>query len=106
MVTYEFYRDVYLGCYLEEEDFHRMIIRAEAWMSQLEKHCRVYYYCEDGRSLAVCMVAECMYRYLCMLEINNFSVGKVSVCYQKNKDLRNSMIQSIAMFCTVLRGVC
>lgn len=105
MVTYDFYRDVYLGSALSEEAFPQAAARAEAWMRKLERSCQVTPVGEDSRELAVCAVAETLARFGRHQNVAQTTVGGVSVRYESDRKLQRQLLQNAAVFLDIRRGV-
>ena len=105
MVTYEFYRDVFLGSRLEEDTFPGMIARAERWVQKLERTYQVEPVGEDSRDLAVCAVAETMDECMQHQGIVQSTVGKVSVRYSDKKAMEQRLYRSAGVFLKIYRGV-
>ena len=105
MVTYEFYRDVFLGSRLEEDTFPGMIARAERWVQKLERTYQVEPVGEDSRDLAVCAVAETMDECMQHQGIVQSTVGKVSVRYSDKKAMEQRLYRSAGVFLKSYRGV-
>lgn len=105
MVTYDFYRDVYLGSTLEEGAFPQAAARAEAWMQKLERACQVTPVGEDSRELAVCAVAETLTRFGRYQNVAQTTVGGVSVRYESDRKLQRELLQSASVFLDIRRGV-
>lgn len=106
MVTYEFYKDVYLGCVLSETAFPRAVARAEEWITRLERTCRVEPVGEDSRAMAICSVAETMEAYKNRMGVAQTSVGGVSVRYEEgDRKLQRQLLQNAGVFLDIRRGV-
>ena len=98
MVTYEFYRDVFLGSRLEEDTFPGMIARAE-------RTYQVEPVGEDSRDLAGCAVAETRDECMQHQGIVQSTVGKVSVRYSDKKAMEQRLYRSAGVFLKIYRGV-
>ena len=105
MVTYEFYRDVFLGSRLEEDMFPGMIARAERWIQKLERTYQVEPVGKDSRDLAVCAVAETMDEFLQRQGIIQSTAGKVSIRYSDKKAMEPLLQRSAGVFLDIRRGV-
>ena len=105
MVTYEFYRDVFLGSRLEEDTFPGMIARAERWVQKLERTYEVEPVGKEIRDLAVCAVADTMDVFLQRQGLVQSSVGKVTLRYSDKKAMERQLYQSAEMFLEIHRGV-
>ena len=104
MVTYDFYRDVFLGCELEEEEFPKAAARAERWMQKIERTCYVAPVGADSRDLAVCAAAEVMEQHRRQEGVAQTAVGGVSVRYDK-KSLERKLLTCAGVFLDIRRGV-
>ncbi len=105
MVSYDFYRDVYLGSALSEAAFPRAAARAQAWLEKLERTCCVEPVGQDSRELAICAVAEAMERTERQQNVAQTSVGGVSVRYENGKSAQRQLLQSAGVFLDIRRGV-
>ena len=105
MVTYDFYRDIYLGSALSEEAFPQAAARAEAWIQKLERTCQVEAVGQDSRELAVCAVAETLSRSARQQNVAQTTVGGVSVRYEGNQKLQRQLLQNASVFLDIRRGV-
>ena len=105
MVTYAFYRDVFLGSRLEEDTFPGMIAQAERWVQKLERTYQVEPVGKDSRELAVCAVAETLDENLADRDVIQSTVGKVSIRYSEKKSLERKLYRSAAVFLKICRGV-
>ena len=106
MVTYQFYKDVYLGDLIREENFPQMLRRAEEWLGKIERCCRVVPYGPDSRKMALCAIAETMAAWCKKRDIEAASVGEVTVRYQKNDiPLQRQLLQNVSGYLEISRGL-
>ncbi len=107
MVTYDFYKNIYLGSQISETAFPGLLARAEEWLSQLERTCRTEPYGENSRDMALCAVAEMLEESLSHRQISQMSVGEVSVRYADDADasFQKKLRQRVACFLRIKRGV-
>lgn len=106
MVTYEFYENEYLGYLISEADFPRMLRRAEQWLEKIERCCRVVPYGPGSRNMALCAIAETMAAWYKKKDVEQASVGEVTVRYQKNDiPLQRQLLQNVSGYLEIYRGV-
>jgi hypothetical protein len=106
MVTYEFYEKEYLGYLINQGDFPRMLRRAEQWLEKIERCCRVVPYGPDSRDMALCAIAETMAAWYKKKDVEQASVGEVTVRYQKNDiPLQRQLLQNVSGYLEIYRGV-
>ena len=106
MVTYQFYKEEYLGCLIEEADLPRLLRRAEEWLEKIERCCRVVPYGPNSRKMALCSIAETMAAWCEKRDIQQASVGEVTVRYQKNDiPLQRQLLQNVSGYLEIYRGV-
>ncbi len=107
MVTYEFYKDTYLGSALSETAFRQAAARAEHWLSMLERRCYVSASGPDSRALAVCALAEVMDRARDREQVKSASIGGVSVSFadDSHKKLQQRLLQAAGVYLDICRGV-
>ena len=107
MVTYDFYKNIYLGSQLSETAFPGCVARAEDWLSKLERTCRTAPYGENSRQMALCAVAELLESFGDHRQISQMSVGDVSVRYDENaqSDFYRQLRQRVACYLKIKRGV-
>ena len=106
MVTYDFYKNTYLGSALAETVFPRAAARAEAWLNKVERTCRVTQDGPDSRCLALCALAEAMEAQERRRNIASTTVGGVSVRYEGGKDNSRQLLEAAGTYLTIRRGVC
>jgi hypothetical protein len=107
VVTYEFYKNTYLGSALSEVAFKQATARAEEWIAKLERSCRIVPYGPDSRAMAVCAVAETMEVFRKRWMIKSESIGGVSVSYDpgNHSDLQRQLLQNASVYLDICRGV-
>ena len=107
MVTYDFYKNIYLGNQLSEASFSGDVARAEDWLSKLERTCRTAPYEENGREKALCAVAELLKAHNDHRQISQMAVGDVRVHYHDDADhiLQHQLYQRAACYLKIKRGV-
>ncbi len=105
MVTYDFYKNDYLGSQIPESAFPAAIARAEDWLSKLERTCFVAPCGPDSRAMAVCAVAETMELFRKRQQITQASIGGVSVRYEDSKSLQRQLMNNAGVYLDICRGV-
>ena len=101
MVTYDFYKNTYLGTALSEAAFPQALARANAWLESIERVCRVDCPGPDSRAMALCAVAETMAAW----EKRQF-VASTTVRYEAGQNrLQKQLLQNAGIFVTIRRGV-
>ena len=106
MVTYDFYKNTYLGSALTETAFPRAAARAEAWLHKVERTCRVEQDGPDSRRLALCALAEAMEAQERRRNIASTTVGGVSVRYEGSRAGSRQLLETAGTYLTIRRGVC
>lgn len=108
MVDFEFYRDGYLGSVIPEKQFAPVASRAEAELDRLKRRYRVSSQGGDLERMALCAMAEALFRAQSRRGISSASVGNVSVRYQDadpEKELRRELYQCAGIYLDIYRGV-
>lgn len=107
MITYEFYKDTYLGTQLSENRFAQAVARAEQWLQKLERTCTVTDCGPNSRAMAVCAVAEAMDTFFKRQQVSRASIGGVTVEYADDSDkkLSRQLLQAAGVFLDIYRGV-
>ena len=106
MVTYDFYKNIYLGTALSEAAFPQALARANAWLESIERTCRVECPGPDSRAMALCAVAEAMIAWEKRQFVASTTVGGVSVRYEAGQNrLQKQLLQTAGIFVTIRRGV-
>ena len=104
MVAYDFYQNTYLGSALSQAVFEKTVARAEAYIEKLERSYQVASACPNGRSLAVCALAEELAKQDTRRDISSASVGDVSVRYKDGG--QKDLYRCACLYLNVRRGVC
>ena len=105
MVEHDFYLNTYLGSVIPEKAFPGCIRRAEAHLERLEKLCRVDCPGEDSRAMALCAMAEEIFRYEKSRGISYSSVGNVTVRYDSREPLTRLLTRCAGVYLDIYRGV-
>ena len=106
MVTYDFYKNIYLGSALSETAFGEAAARAQDWIAKLERTCQVAPYGPDSRAMAVCAVAETMEVFGRRPFVSQASVGGVSVRYETDpRLLERQLYRNAGVYLDIRRGV-
>ena len=81
MVDYEYYVNCYLGTLIPQKEFSALAGRAQAYLNRL---CRVYQVEADkeSKAMALCAMAEELYRGASREGLSGASIGSVSVQYR------------------------
>lgn len=108
MVDFEFYRNGYLGSIIPEKQFSAVAGRAEAELKRLQRCYRVSSSGSDSENMAICAMAEALFRAQGRQGISTASVGSVSVRYQDTdpeKALRRELYRCAGIYLDIYRGV-
>lgn len=106
MVSYDFYKNTYLGSALRESDFHQAIARAEDWLNMLERTYTVTAPGNDSRKMALCAMAETVEGFSRRQFVSQASVGGVSVRYATgDRALQRQLLRNAGIFLDIRRGV-
>ncbi len=108
MVDFAFYRDSYLGSAIPENQFPAMASRAEAELERIKRRFRVSSHGSDSEGMALCAMAEALYRSQSRRGISTASVGSVSVRYQDadpQKLLQRELYHCAGIYLDIYRGV-
>lgn len=82
MVTFEFYRDTYLGSRIPENRFAECVARASEELTRLKRYYRVEGG-EEAQAMALCAMAESLYDHRKHgAGVQSATVGGVSVRYE------------------------
>ena len=84
MPSFEFYRDVYLGSLIPEAPFEGLSRRAGDHLENLKRVFRVEGG-EQAQAMAVCAMAEVLFRYRDRDGVRSATVGGVSVSYREGR---------------------
>lgn len=105
MVDFAYYADIYLGSLIPEKEFPRLKKRAEAYLNQLSRIYQVEGG-EDARAMAVCAMAEELYRSGNRRGVTSASIGGVSVRYDDggSQRLLGQLYRQAAIYLDMYRG--
>ena len=106
MVTYDFYKNIYMGSAIAEASFPQAAARAEEFLSSLERNCEVIRCGPDSRTMAICAMAETIEAYRRSRDVRQASVGGVSVRYEPEEtSLQKQLVRSAGVYLDICRGV-
>ncbi len=107
MVSYEFYRDAYLGTALGEKEFPPLAARAEETLSRFARIYTVDCPGADSRAMAVCAMAETLKQWSSRQGITSTTVGGVSVHYENgdSRALETALYRRAGVYLDIYRGV-
>lgn len=105
MVSFDYYVNTYLGFLIPEKDFAALARRAG---QMLDKLCRDYLVegGEDAKAMAICAMAEELYRGAGRRGVASTSIGGVRVQYQQEaeRQLYQQMYRSASVYLDIYRG--
>ena len=105
MVDYAYYRDEYLGELIPEKLFPGLAKKAAAALSRL---CRDYVVSggDEEKAMALCAMAEEMYRWQGRMGVAAATVGAVKVQYQdlSSRQLLHRLYSKAAIYLDIYRG--
>ena len=105
MVDYQYYRDEYLGELIPEKLFPGLAKKAGAALGRL---CRDYVVSggEEEKAMALCAMAEELYRWQGRGGVTAAIVGAVKVQYQdlSNRQLLHRLFSKAAIYLDIYRG--
>ena len=109
MVSFEFYRDTYLGTAIPENRFPQLAKRAREELQRLQRCYRIEGG-EQAQAMAVCAMAECL--FACgeqKMGIRSATMGGVSVGYEqgsnREKELQKKLYRKAGIYLDIYRGV-
>ena len=107
MVDYNFYCNEYLGSLISPKAFPEMARQAEDALSMLKRKYRVTSSGEESEKLALCAMAEAIFRTKRRGAVSAATVGSVSVRYdgENEKDLKRELYRCAAIYLDIYRGV-
>lgn len=108
MVTFEFYRDTYLGSTIPEGRFAEFAARSSEELVRLKRYYRVEGG-EEAQAMAICAMAESLFDYSRHgAGVQSATVGGVSVRYDdatsRAKDLARKLYQQACVYLDIYRG--
>lgn len=103
MVNYAYYADAYMGSLIPEREFAPLARRAQAYLEQL---CRTYLVegGDDAKAMALCAMAEELYRGAASQGIASTSIGGVQVQYREDGRLWQKMYRCAGIYLDIYRG--
>ncbi len=104
MVSWDYYENTYLGMTVPRKAFPRYARQAQAILDRLCRLCRVEGG-EDSKSMALCAMAETLYRQERYGGVESASAGEVSVRYRENRNLLSEVYTQAANYLDIYRGV-
>lgn len=106
MADYSFYTQEYLGAEIPEKHFNRCMARAREALAALERRYSVTGGTEE-RKLALCAMAEAVYRGEKHAGIVSAGTGSVSVRYAESgpRQLWRELYDRAAIYLEICRGV-
>ena len=110
MVTYEFYKDSYLGSAIPENAFSGVAARAEAALAKIKRSDSLRAGGEIAEKLAICAMAEAIYQHMDRKqELLQAKMGEVSVRYSdpgyEKKNLSRELYSRACLYLDIYRGV-
>lgn len=110
MVTYDFYKNAYLGSAIPENAFSGVAAKAEAVLGKMKRMYEVSSDGEISESLAVCAMAEALYAHRDRRGgIIARDVGQVSVRYESEESsdraLSRELMRRACIYLDIYRGV-
>lgn len=110
MVTYEFYKNSYLGSAIPESAFSGVAARAEAALAKMKRMYEVRSSGEALEHLAICAMAEAIYQQEDRKpEVLQAKMGEVSVRYSdpgtEKKNLSRELYRRACVYLDFYRGV-
>ena len=108
MVTFEFYRDTYLGDAIPESRCPQLAQRAQEELARLKRCYRVEGG-EQAQAMAICAMAESLFAHTGQsVGVQAATVGGVSVRYEqlgsREMALRKKLYQQAAVYLDIYRG--
>ena len=105
MVNFDFYVSRYRGSLIPENVFEDFATRAQQYLQQFKRNCRVVAPDETAELLALCAMAEVLY-YRRDDGVAQSRVGSVSVQYRTEKTpLQRELYQKACVYLDIYRGV-
>lgn len=105
MVDYAYYADAYLGSLIPQREFSRLAKRAEEYLDMISRVCRVEGG-SDARAMALCAMAEELFRSGRRQGVTSASLGGVSVRYDDGSSQRllGQLYRQAAIYLDIYRG--
>ncbi len=107
MVDYNFYCNEYLGTLIPQKAFREAERRAADALIALKGRYRVTSSGAESEKLALCAMAEAVYRAKRRGAVSAATVGSVSVRYDEGaeKDLHRELYRCASIYLDIYRGV-
>jgi len=102
MPDFTFYREIYLGCAIEEKCFPRLAARAAEYLERLKKNYRVEGG-EQAQAMAICAMAEVLLNPR-KPGVRAATVGGVSVQYGEDSG-DSELYRAAGVYLDIYRGV-
>ena len=103
MVDVNFYKTVYLGSAIPEKAFPEMAARAADRLKELKRVCRVKSPGEESEKMALCAVADVLYRNAKHGGVKSANIGGVQVSYEPAAPDR-AVYDAAAIYLDIYRG--
>ena len=103
MADYEYYVNCYLGSLIPQQEFSALARRAQAYLAQLERTFLVVGG-TDSKAMAVCAMAEELYRAGRRQGVASTSIGGVRVQYREDGKLLRQMYHTAGVYLDIFRG--
>ena len=108
MITFEFYRDTYLGSAIPENRFAELAKRAKEELERMKRCYRVEGG-EEAQAMAICAMAESLFAHSRHgAGVQSATVGGVSVRYDdagsRAKDLQKKLYRQAGVYLEIYRG--
>ena len=104
MVDAAFYRESYLGSLIPDSRFPELAARAAEALEQLKRCFRVTGG-EQEEAMAICAMAECLFRESKRCGIKAATAGNVSVQYSAETGLFGKLYRAAGVYLEFYRGV-
>ena len=110
MADFAFYKDVYMGDLIPVKAFPGMALRAQEYLTRLQRIYRVQMSGEESLKMAICAVAEAIYAHAKHRGgVTAASVGQVSVRYEgsdrSDRNLQRELYDKASIYLDIFRGV-
>lgn len=105
MPDYDFYVNHYYGMDIPEKAFSGMVNRAMGVLRRFRSIYRVADTSEAEEKMALCAMAETLYRYARRGLLKSSRTGSVSVAYEERKALAAALYESAGIYLDIHRGV-
>lgn len=103
MVTFEFYRDTYLGSRIPENRFAECMARASEELARLKRYYRVEGG-EEAQAMALCAMAESLYDQRKRgAGVQSATVGGVSVRYDDTASQAGELYRKARVYLDIYR---